>query len=132
MTTRVLLVDDDEIVLEYLGLFIAAAGYEVIKATNGAAALASMQQDFAQIAILDIGMPEMDGLELCRAIRRQIYAGYVYILLHTSRNTDEDIVEGFSAGADDYISKGTPRTQIIGRLSTAQRVLSCKHAVTIP
>jgi sigma-B regulation protein RsbU (phosphoserine phosphatase) len=129
MTTKVLLVDDDEIVLDYLSLFVTAAGYDVVKATNGEAALASMQQDFAQIVILDISMPGMDGLALCRAIRRQSYSGYVYIVLHTSRDTDEDIVEGLDAGADDYLCKGTSKAQIIRRLSTAQRILSYEHAL---
>jgi DNA-binding response OmpR family regulator len=124
MTTKVLLVDDDEIVLEYLSLFIRAAGYDVVTATNGQDALTSMQQDFAQIVMLDIGMSGMDGLELCRAIRRQTYSGYVYIVLHTSRDTDEDILEGLGAGADDYLGKGTPKAQIIRRLNTAQRILS--------
>jgi sigma-B regulation protein RsbU (phosphoserine phosphatase) len=124
MRTKVLLVDDDEIVLDYLSLFVAAAGYDIVRATNGEAALAAMQQDFAQIVMLDVGMPGMDGLELCRAIRRQTYSGYVYIVLHTSRDTDEDILEGLDAGADDYLRKGTPKAQIIRRLSTGQRILS--------
>jgi DNA-binding response OmpR family regulator len=131
MTTKVLLVDDDEIVLEYLSLFIGAAGYDVVKATNGQDALTSMQRDFAQIVMLDIGMPGMDGLELCRAIRRQTYTGYVYIVLHTSRDRDEDILEGLEAGADDYLGKGTPRAQIIGRLNTAQRILSYERTSKI-
>jgi len=129
MTTKVLLVDDDEIVLDYLSLFVAAAGYDVVKATNGEAALASMQQDFAQIVILDISMPGMDGLALCRAIRRQTYSGYVYIVLHTSKDTDKDILEGLDAGADDYLCKGTSKAQIIRRLSAAQRILSYEHAL---
>jgi sigma-B regulation protein RsbU (phosphoserine phosphatase) len=129
--TKVLLVDDDELVLDYLSLFIGAAGYDVVRATNGQDALTSMQQDFAQIVVLDIGMPGMDGLELCRAIRRQTYAGYVYIVLHTSRDTDEDILEGLDAGADDYLGKGTPKAQIIRRLSTAQRILSYARTLKI-
>jgi DNA-binding response OmpR family regulator len=131
MTTKVLLVDDDELVLDYLGLFIGAAGYDIVKATSGQAALASMRQDFAQIVMLDIGMPGMDGLELCRAIRRQTYSGYVYIVLHTSRDTDEDILEGLDAGADDYLGKGTPKAQIIRRLNTAQRIISYERALKI-
>jgi sigma-B regulation protein RsbU (phosphoserine phosphatase) len=129
MTTKVLLVDDDEIVLDYLSLFVTAAGYDIVTATNGEAALASMQQDFAQIVILDISMPGMDGLALCRAIRRQTYSGYVYIVLHTSKDTDEDILEGLDAGADDYLCKGTSKAQIIRRLSTAQRILSYERAL---
>ena len=131
MTTKVLLVDDDELVLDYLSLFIGSAGYDVAKATNGRSALASMQQDFAQIVVLDIGMPGMDGLELCRAIRRQTYPGYVYIVLHTSRDTDEEILEGLKAGADDYLGKGTPKSEIIRRLCAAQRVLSYERTLNI-
>jgi DNA-binding response OmpR family regulator len=129
MTTKVLLVDDDEIVLEYLSLFIGAAGYDVAKATSGQDALTSMQQNFAQIVMLDVGMPGMSGLELCRAIRGQTYPGYVYIVLHTSRDTDEDILEGLDAGADDYLGKGTPKAQIVRRLNTAQRILSYERTL---
>src|ERR1700733_10940410 len=129
MTIKVLLVDDDEIVLDYLSLFIGAAGYEVVRATNGQDALSSMQQDFAQIVMLDIGMPGMDGLELCRAIRRQTYPGYVYIVLHTSRDTDEDILEGLDAGADDYLGKETPKAQIVRRLNTAQRIFAYERTL---
>lgn len=129
MTTKVLLVDDDEIVLDYLSLFIRAAGYDVVRATNGLDALSCMRQDFAQIALLDIGMQAMNGLQLCRAIRRQTYSGYVYILLHTSRDTDEDFIEGVDAGADDYLVKGTPKDQIIKRLSAAQRIISFQRTL---
>jgi DNA-binding response OmpR family regulator len=124
MKIKVLLVDDDDIVLEYLSLLVAAAGYDVVRAMSGEAALAAMQQDLAQIVILDINMPGMDGLALCRTIRRQTYSGYVYIVLHTSRDTDEDILAGLDAGADDYLRKGTSKAQLMRRLSTAQRILS--------
>lgn len=129
MTTRVLLVDDDENVLDYLGAFVAAAGYEVARAMSGEAALASMRRDFAQMAILDINMPGMDGLTLCRAFRRQTYSGYVYIVLHTSKDSDADMLEGLDAGADDYLSKGTPQAQIIRRLSCGQRALAYERTL---
>jgi DNA-binding response OmpR family regulator len=124
MATKVLLVDDDEIVLDYLSLLVAAAGYDVVTVTNAEAALVSMRQDFAQIVILDISMPGMDGLALCRAIRQQTYPGYVYLILHTSKNTDKDILDGVDAGADDYLSKGTSKVKIIARLRAAQQFLS--------
>jgi phosphoserine phosphatase RsbU/P len=127
--TKVLVVDDDEIVLDYMGLLVASAGYSVVTVTNAEAALASMEQDFAQIVIVDIAMPGMDGLALCRAIRRKIYSGYVYLMLHSAKDTNEVILDGLNAGADDYLRKGTSRAQIVARLSVAQRILSHKHAL---
>jgi phosphoserine phosphatase RsbU/P len=129
--TRVLLVDDDEIVLDYLSLVVAAAGYVVATATHAAAALVSMQQNFAPIVILDINMPGTDGLALCRAIRDHTYSGYVYLLLHSSRDSEEDILAGLDAGADDFMSKGTSKAQLMGRLRIAQRILSFEHALKV-
>ena len=128
-TARILVVDDDEIVLEYLGRLIGKAGYEVITATSGEDALIALQRDFAQIVIIDIIMPGMDGLALCRTIRRQTYSGYIYLMLHTSKTTDADIQDGLAAGADDYVGKGTSKDQMIERIHTAQRVLSLKRGL---
>jgi DNA-binding response OmpR family regulator len=122
-------VDDDEIVLEYLSHQIAAAGYEVVTATSAEDALVALQRDLAQIVILDVIMPGMDGLALCRTIRRQTYSGYIYLMLHTSKTTDSDILEGREAGADDYVGKGTPKDQMIERIRSAQRILSLKRSL---
>lgn len=129
VASKVLLVDDDELVLNHLGAIIAAEGYEVATAPDAEAALMSMQNDFAPIVILDVNMPGMDGLDLCRAIRQQTYSGYVYVMLHTSKDAEADILAGLEAGADDYLSKSTPKSQLVGRLRTARRVLSLEHSL---
>jgi two-component system cell cycle response regulator len=126
--TRVLLVDDDDLVVDHLRRLVTAAGYEVVTARNTEAALLSMQQVFAPIVITDIDMPHMDGLALCRAIRRQTYPGYVYVILLSSKDAEGDILSGLDAGADDYVSKRTP-TQLVGRLRTAQRILALEHSL---
>jgi two-component system chemotaxis response regulator CheY len=112
-----------------LGPTIAAEGYEVATAPDAETALASMQRDFASIVILDVCMPGMDGLGLCRAIRQETYSGYVYIMLHTSKDAEADILAGLEAGADDYLSKSTPKSQLVGRLRTAQRILRLEHSL---
>jgi two-component system cell cycle response regulator len=129
IASKVLLVDDDEVVRRGLAPIITAAGFDVTTSPSAEAALIFMQQDFAPIVILDVSMPGMDGLELCRAIRRQTYSGYVYVLLHTTKDADADILAGLEAGADDYLHKRTPKSQLVGRLRTAQRILALEHSL---
>jgi DNA-binding response OmpR family regulator len=128
MTTKVLLVDDDTMVLDYLRQLLTTAGYEVVTAACATTALASMQTDFAQIVILDVNMSGMDGLALCRAIRRQSYAGYVYVILHSAKDTEADILEGLDAGADDYMAKGSSSSRMLARLRSALRILALQQS----
>jgi two-component system, cell cycle response regulator len=127
--SKVLLVDDDDLVLDHLGRLVTAAGYEVVIARNADAALLSMQKEFAPIVITDIDMPHIGGLALCRALRRQTYSGYVYVILLSSKDEEGDILTGLDTGADDYVSKLTPTTQLVGRLRTAQRILALEHSL---
>jgi DNA-binding response OmpR family regulator len=127
--TTVLIVDDDEMVVDYLSHIVAAAGYEVVAATSAQDALVALRGDLVRIAILDIMMPGMDGLELCRTIRSHTYAGDVYLILHTAKLTEADILAGLAAGADAYVLKGTSRDQIIERLRTAQQSLALKRGL---
>lgn len=130
VTPRVLLVEDDEIMAERLRDLIAAAGYEVRTASNGKQALAELQRDFAPIVILDRNMPGMDGLELCRAIRDGThYPGYVYLMLCTAHDREEEILAGLEAGADDYLSKRASGAQLIARLACARRILSLEQSL---
>jgi DNA-binding response OmpR family regulator len=126
---RILVVDDDESVLEYLSHFLGAAGYDVVTATSAERALFALQQECVRIVILDVIMPGMDGLALCRTIRSQSYSDYIYLMLHTSKTTVADIVDGRAAGADDYIGKGASKDQIIERIRTAERFLSPKRGL---
>ena len=128
-TRKVLLVDDDEIMLERLKIPLVETGYEVFSATDAATALAVLKQDFMSIVILDRNMPGMDGLALCRAIREQTWPGYVYLILLTAHDAEEDVLLGLDAGADDYLSKGVSDAELIARLSTAARVLSLEHSL---
>jgi diguanylate cyclase (GGDEF)-like protein len=126
---KVLLVDDDASVLERLQIPIVGAGYEVVTVSDGASALAAMQADFMSIVILDRSMPGMDGLDLCRRIRQQTWPGYVYVMLLTAHDAEEDVLLGLKAGADDYLSKRASDAQLVARLSTASRVLSLEHSL---
>jgi two-component system, cell cycle response regulator len=126
---RVLIVDDDEIMVERLRDLVTAAGYEAASATNGEDALAALRREFAPIVILDRNMPGMDGIELCRSIRATQFPGYVYIMLVTALDSEEELLAGLDAGADDYFSKRVSGTQLIARLATARRILTLEHSL---
>jgi two-component system cell cycle response regulator len=126
---KVLLVDDDDLVLARLADIVSQEGFDVCTVSNGAAALTSLHEDFAPVVIMDLRMPGMDGLALCRSIRERSWPGYVYILLLTMQDAEEDILAGLDAGADDYISKRTSPAQLLARLRTAQRILTLEQSL---
>jgi diguanylate cyclase (GGDEF)-like protein len=129
LARSVLLVDDDELVLEHLSATVRAAGFDVHTARDGASALTFLQQHFTPIVIADRNMPAMDGLALCRAVRQQIWPGYVYMLLLTVQDGEADILAGLEAGADDYLSKRSSSAQLVARLHAAQRIVALEQAL---
>ena len=121
---RILTVDDDPIALELLGKALQVAGHEVESARDGVEALEIMRQRTCRMVISDWNMPNMDGLDLCRRIRRQHALGYVYVILLTSHDTRQKAVEGMSAGADDFISKPFHPAELVVRIRAGERVLA--------
>jgi diguanylate cyclase (GGDEF)-like protein len=126
---KVLIVDDDPLVCERLRSLVTASGFEVRTSSSGAGVLATLRKDFCPIVISDRMMPDMDGLTLCRTIRSEQFAGYVYVLLLTVQDSEQDILAGLEAGADDYLSKRASSAQLIARLRTAQRILTLEHSL---
>jgi len=105
---RVLIVDDDELMVARLRDLVTAAGFGTFTAASGAQALEILEQTFAPIVITDLNMPDMSGLTLCRTIRQKNWPGYVYVVLLTVRDVEEDILAGLDAGA--HISGAFART----------------------
>jgi diguanylate cyclase (GGDEF)-like protein len=127
---RVLIVDRDPEFVERLRSVVGEAGYPTVGAYTATQALATIKSEGCQIVILDREMPEIDGLVLCAAIRAaRVLPGYVYIILRSSQDSEREILIGLHAGADDYVSKQTPATQLIARLMTAQRILALEHGL---
>ena len=102
---KVLIVDDDDITTEILQNCLVSFGYEVAVARDGCEALELIRTGRYQIVVSDWEMPETDGIELCRQIRRRYAASYVYIILLTARRKTENVLEGLQAGADNFITK---------------------------
>ena len=121
---RVLIVDDDEMIRLMLEDALVDAGYEVVTAANGREAMQIIRSASCQLVISDWQMPEMTGVELCRAVRGEDLPGYVYFILLTSKDSVQERVEGLRAGADDFVGKPFEPSELIARVGTGKRVLS--------
>lgn len=101
----ILIVDDDELVSRTLQRALKLYGYRALVARSGAEGLQIARRDRPDLIVLDIIMPGADGYQICRQIRDDPLLGDVSVLFLTARGSDEDKIEGFRAGADDYLSK---------------------------
>jgi diguanylate cyclase (GGDEF)-like protein len=121
---RILIADDDGISRKMMGMMLRQMGYEVASAVNGRDALDMLlEEDGPRLALLDWMMPEMDGPEVCRSLRAANEQQYVYLILLTSKDTREDLVEGLDAGADEYLTKPCNADELKARLRTGERIL---------
>jgi len=121
---KILIADDEQIPLAMLERVLCKAGHDVRTATNGEEALAFLREGAYRLVISDWEMPRMNGVELCRAVRNGEFAGYVYFILLTAREGTESIVEGLSAGADDFVHKPFIPAELLMRVRTGERILS--------
>jgi two-component system response regulator ChvI len=115
---RVLIVDDDQGLRTVLAAALGDEGFVVAQAGDGAAGLRAFEADGADLIILDILMPEMDGLEVCRRIRRK---SAVPIVLLSSRGDEVDRVTGLETGADDYVTKPFSTRELVARIRAVER-----------
>lgn len=102
---KILLADDEPDVLEFLSYNLKKEGYLILKAKNGRDALAIARNESPQLIILDVMMPEMDGIETCREIKQYPELKNSIVVFLTARGEDYSQIAGFEAGADDYIAK---------------------------
>jgi two-component system response regulator MprA len=116
---RILVVDDDRGVREALRRALALAGYEVQLAEDGEAALELLVQAVPEAVVLDVGLPGVDGLEVCRRVRRM--GARVPILVLTARDAVSDRIDGLDAGADDYMVKPFDVGELQARLRALLR-----------
>jgi two-component system cell cycle response regulator len=119
---RVLVVDDDALVRARLATLLNASRYEVEVAATAEEALRILDATHCHIVLTDWQMPDMDGLALCRLIRRRNYQSYIYVLMLTIRGTEQDVMTGLAAGADAYVVKGAAIDDILARLKIARRI----------
>lgn len=116
MTTTVLVAEDDEDILLLITTRLQRDGFDVIAARSGAEALELVRERRPGIAVLDIGMPPPDGLEVVRQIRADAELRSTRLLLLTAKAQESDVRRGFEAGADAYLSKPFSPTDLSARV----------------
>lgn len=121
---KILLVDDEQDILEIVGYNLAQEGYRIVTASNGKEAIASAKKERPHLIIMDVMMPEMDGMEACENIRKIPELSNVIITFLTARNEDYSQVAGFDAGADDYIAKPIKPKLLVSKVKALLRRLN--------
>ncbi|MGW9549632.1 response regulator transcription factor [Citricoccus zhacaiensis] len=117
-TGRVLVVDDEKPLAGMVATYLARAGYDATVAHTGPEALEAVRAGAPDVVVLDLGLPGLDGVEVCRRLRQ---FSDCYVLMLTARGDEEDKLAGLAAGADDYITKPFSVRELIARVAAVLR-----------
>jgi two-component system cell cycle response regulator len=128
---KVLIAEDNAVSAKILQKNILDWGYEVVLAKDGKEAWLALKSEGIKLAVLDWMMPEISGIQLCQKIRENDHQGedqeYTYIILLTAKDEQKDLIKGFSAGADDYITKPFHHLELKARLKTGKRIIDLQR-----
>ena len=116
--TRILVVDDEQEIADLLELYLISDGYQVIKSGDALEGLAIMEREKIDLVLLDIMMPKMDGLEMCRKIREK---HNVPIIMVSAKTQELDKIVGLTTGADDYVTKPFNPLELMARVKSQLR-----------
>ncbi|MGD2029442.1 MAG: diguanylate cyclase [Desulfobacterales bacterium] len=125
----ILVAEDDPVARKILERTLTKEGHEVVSVENGRKAFDLFKEKFFPIILTDWMMPEMDGIELCRAVRNHQASGYVFVIILTSKDSKDDIVTGLNAGADDYVHKPFNPAELKARIKTCLRILELERSL---
>ncbi|MCE9610960.1 MAG: response regulator [Chthoniobacter sp.] len=124
MKNRILIADDEPDAVKLLDSRLVEQGFEVLHATDGLSALGRVRKESPTLAILDVMMPEMSGMEVCRTLKGDPKTARIPIMLLTARNEEVDRVLGFEFGADDYVTKPFSPREVVLRVQALLRRLA--------
>ncbi len=125
----VLVVDDEESIRELVKFHLLKAGYEVVEAVDGNEALREVRREKPELLLLDLMLPGMDGLEVCRNLKGQAATSSIPIIMLTARNEEVDKILGLEMGADDYMTKPFSPRELVARVKAVLR-RSARDSIT--
>ena len=114
----ILVVDDEPNIAELIELYLSREGYHVVKAAAGEAAVRAVAEHRPRLVVLDIGLPDIDGLEVCRRLRQ---TSTIPVIFLTARDSEVDRVVGLELGADDYVTKPFSPPELVARVKAVLR-----------
>jgi signal transduction histidine kinase/class 3 adenylate cyclase len=126
---RVLAVDDEPINLAVLARQLGNEGFEVVKASNGPEAIEKLKSESFDIVLLDVMMPRMSGYDVCRVVRRELGLADLPVVLVTAKTQEQDLVDGFDCGANDYIRKPFTKGELVARVHAHVREARTRRAI---
>ena len=119
---RILIVDDQPMNVDILKTRLAVHGYELLTATDGAEALAIASAQHPDLILLDIMMPRIDGIEVCKRLKADTSLPFMPIIMVTAKADSKDIVAGLEAGADEYLTKPVDQASLVARVKSMLRI----------
>ncbi|MBN2737792.1 MAG: response regulator [Spirochaetales bacterium] len=118
---KILIVEDEKDILELLSFNLEREGYEIFKASTGEEALDQAQKNSLDLVLLDLMLPGMDGLKVCKRLKQKSQTANVPVLMLTAKSEENDIVFGLESGADDYVTKPFSPKILVARIRTLLR-----------
>ena len=119
---RILIVDDDPMSLDIVRTLLAAQGYEMLTGTDGEEALAMAREQQPDLILLDVMMPKVDGIQVCRQLKADASVPFIPIIMVTAKAAGEDVLAGFEAGSDEYLTKPVDQDALVARVKSMLRI----------
>ena len=119
---RILIVDDNETNRDILCTRLRPQGYELLEAADGEEALSLARQQLPDLILLDVMMPKVDGIEVCRRLKSDAELPFMAIILVTAKADSKDVVAGLEAGADEYLTKPVDQAALVARVKSMLRL----------
>ncbi len=123
MNKKVLVVEDDRDILQLVKMYLEKEGFRTLSASNGAEALRQARSEHPDLVVLDLMLPELDGLEVCKKLRMSPQTSMLPIIMLTARSEESDTVVGLELGADDYVTKPFSPKALLARVKALFRRL---------